>query len=483
MTPTKTITLLKHGVTLCFTISISLNSFSQSKNDSLLDKLNPQKFAASVGEKAKKLEDKLTAKSRKVLTSMEKQEEKIYRKLLSKKDSLIARSNLLEIKNKYSELKDRLKNPPIVSKARQYIPKLDSLTSALKLLNQGGNGEKVNSALASTIALQNKFQQAEEIKKFIRERREQLTQQLEKLGMVKQLKQINKQVYYYAAQIKEYKEILKDPKKIEKKALELLSKTKLFQDFFKKNSMLASLFRMPGDPNDPAYMASLSGLQTRSQVTALVQQQIRAGGPNAQMQFQQQMQSAQSQLKELQNKFLKGGGSSSDDIMPQGFKPNTEKTKSFKKRIEYATNIQTQKSTNYFPTTSDLGLSAGYKLNDKSIIGVGASFKLGLGNGWQHIRFSGQGVGLRSYIDWKIKGSLWVSGGFEMNYKTAFNNIDQLRLLSAWQRSGLLGISKSVPVKLKFFKKTKVQLLWDFLSYRQVPRTQAIIMRFNYSFK
>jgi uncharacterized protein YlxW (UPF0749 family) len=214
--------------------------------------------------------------------------------------------------------------------------------------------------------LNSRFQQADEIKKFIRERREQLKQQLEQLGLVKELRQFNKQVYYYSEQIKEYKETLKDPKKIEKKAIELLSKTKIFQDFMKKNSMLASLFRMPGDPNDPAYLASLAGLQTRSQVNNLIQQQISAGGPNARNAFSQSLQQAQAQLRDLQNKILKSGGSSSDDDMPN-FKPNSQKTKSFLKRIEFGTNIQTIKGNNYFPATTDLGLSFGYKLNDKSI--------------------------------------------------------------------------------------------------------------------
>ena len=247
--------------------------------------------------------------------------------------------------------------------------------------------------------------------------------------------------------------------------------------------MLASLFRIPGDSNDPAYIASLAGLQTRGQVNNLIQQQIQSAGPNGMQHFRQQMQAGLSQMNELKSKLGKFGGGSSDDIMPEGFKPNSQKTKSFLKRIEYGTNIQTQKNTNFFPTTSDLGVSAGYKLNDKSIIGLGTSFKLGLGNGWQHIKFSGQGVGLRSFIDWKIKGNLWISGGLEYNYRTAFNNIDQLRDLNAWQKSGLIGLSKSVPVKMKFFKKTKAQLLWDFMSYQQVPRTQAVIFRFNYNFK
>ena len=92
------------------------------------------------------------------------------------------------------------------------------------------------------------------------------------------MKKINKEIYYYSAQIKEYKEILKDPKKIEKKALELLAKTKFFQEFMRKNSMLASLFRMPGDPNDPSSQANLAGLQTRVQVNNLIQQQIASGG-------------------------------------------------------------------------------------------------------------------------------------------------------------------------------------------------------------
>src|SRR6266542_5692819 len=122
------------------------------------------------------------------------------------------------------------------------------------------------------------MQQAEEIKKFIRERREQLKKQLKQLGLVKELKKYNKEVFYYSEQLKEYKSILNDPDKIEKKALALLSKTKIFQDFMKKNSMLSSLFRMPGDSNDPTYIASLAGLQTRSQVNGLIQQQIAAGG-------------------------------------------------------------------------------------------------------------------------------------------------------------------------------------------------------------
>ena len=163
--------------------------------------------------------------------------------------------------------------------------------------------------------------------------------------------------------------------------------------------------------NDPAYIASLAGLQTRVQVNNLIQQQIAPGGLNAQAQFQQGIQQVQSQMQQLKNKLMQFGKGSSDDVMPQGFKPNSQKTRSFLKRLEFGTNIQAQKSTNFFPATTDLGLSVGYKLNDKSIIGVGASYKIGLGHGWNDMELSSQGAGLRSYVDWKIQKGPFGSAG------------------------------------------------------------------------
>jgi len=70
-----------------------------------------------------------------------------------------------------------------------------------------------------------------------------------------------------------------------------------------------------------------------------------------------------------------------------------------------------------------------------------------------------------------------------MNYRSEIRNIEQLKDRSVWQYSGLAGLSKVVSLKTKFFKKTKLQLMWDFLSYEQVPRTQALIFRVNYNIK
>ena len=228
------------------------------------------------------------------------------------------------------------------------------------------------------------------------------------------------------------------------------------------------------------------GLQTRAQVNQLIQQQI-GSAPSAMQQFQQNVQDAQGQLQEIKNKLSQftGEGSigSSDMDMPEGFKPNDQKTKSFFKRLELGTNMQSQKATGFFPTTSDIGLSLGYKLNDKSILGVGASYKVGWGTGLRDIEISHQGLGLRSFVDMKLKGSFWITGGYEMNYRSEYENIEVLKDMNAWQQSGLLGLSKVISLKTKFFKKTKLQLLWDFMSYEQVPRSQPIIFRIGYSIK
>ena len=474
---------MRRIILICIIVlALPFLSYSQSRIDSIFGKLDPQKWRAAVEKKMRRLEEKITARTIKTLSHLQKQEEKIYKKMLSTKDSAIAKQKLSEIQDKYASLTQQLKSPAQAVTAgniKVYLPYLDSVNSAFKLLN--GQGKNLTSALSKVQGLEGRLQQTEQVKNFIRERREQLKQQLEQLGLVKQLKQFNKRVYYYSAQVQEYKDILNDPKKIEKKALELLSKTKIYKDFMQKNSMLASLFRLPGNDDDLLPQA-LAGLQTRTQVNNIIQQQVAAGGPNAQAQLRQNIQQAQNQLQQLKNKITEAGANSSDADMPD-FKPNSQKTKSFLKRLEYGTNVQTQKANNFFPVTSDIGLSLGYKINDKSIIGIGASYKLGWGKGWNNVALTQQGAGLRSYVDWKIKGSFWLSGGYEMNYRTAFNSIAQLKDLNVWQQSGLVGLSKVISLKTKFFKKTKLQLLWDFLSYGQVPRTQPIVFRIGYNFK
>ena len=477
---------IRHCLSLLLTLLLYAGLQAQADTASTSLSIST-KYLDQVSSKAGDLEQKLDRQSEKVLSKFLKAEQKLQRKL-SRKDSAKAQQVFGSAGQQYAQLQDKLAR---ADKLRQYIPSLDTLSSSLKFLQANPQlmaitregPAKLKEAMAKVNGLQTQFQKAEEIKKFLRERKEYLKSQLNNLGLGKQLKQLNKQAYYYSAQVNEYKQLLKDHKKAEQKAIELLSRTQLFKDFMRNNSQLASLFRLPGSSAGNAGATSLAGLQTRAQVNNLVQQQLTAGGPNAQAQFSQHMQQAQAQLNQLKDKLSKLGNSGSSDLeMPEGFKPNQQKTKNFLQRIELGVNIQSQKSNGYFPVTSDIGLSAGYKLNDKSVIGIGASYKMGWGENIRNIRITHQGIGLRSFIEWKLKGSFWLAGGYEMNYRSGFRRIAELRDRSGWQESGLLGVSKVVDLRSKILKKTKVQLMWDMLSYRQVPKANAVVFRIGYTF-
>jgi hypothetical protein len=308
------------------------------------------------------------------------------------------------------------------------------------------------------------------------------------LGKSKYLRKISKESWYYAETIRNYKEIFCDEKKAEDLAMKVLNEIPAFQQFMRENSMLASLFRVPGGSNNTS---SLAGLQTRASVNALIQDRIAAGGPNTQAAIAQNIQLAQAQLQQLKDKVIKAGGGNSNADIPN-FKPNIQKTKTFLQRMEFGSNLQFAKPNGYLPTTADIALSVGYKPNEKSVIGLGASYKMGLGS-IQRLSISHQGIGLRSFVDWKAPfgspnggkqmSSFYISGGFEMNYNAQFHNINVLKSYQSWQRAGLIGLSKKINIKTKWFKGSKIQLLYDLLAREHVPLSQPVLFRVGYQFQ
>lgn len=482
---------------LCPCILLSLfnyhSAYGQEKDDRITAIASiPDQFLEKVNDKAEKTNAAIDKQTEKYLAKLQKQEERLKRKL-QKIDSLAANNIFNDALAKYDGFQEKVegKASSFTTKAKQYLPFFDTLKTSLKFLEQHKDllkdvktsSQQLKASLAQLQQLDDKLAQAEQIKAFIKERKQILSEQLKKFGLGKELKKYNQQAYYYAQQINEYKAILNDPDKLMEKSVQLLTKLPVFTEFMSKHSELASLFRLPG--NDPLMAmgngATIPGLQTRAQVQGLLQQQLQAAGPNAQAMMQHQVQAARQQLNILKDKVNQLGGSSSDIEMPEGFKPNNQKTKSFWKRLEYGTNIQSTRSTTFLPSTSDIGLSIAYKLNDKSQFGIGTSYKLGLGKDIRHIRLSHQGVGFRSFVDYKIKNSFFIAGGAELNYRSEFKNFEILKDYSAFQKSALLGLTKKYNIGKKY--KGNMQLLYDFLWQQQVPRTQPVLFRLGYSFK
>ena len=474
---------------VCVTL-LCLNSSKAAaqENPGLVEKITsfPTKFLDNLNRKANDLEEKLIAKTEKALSRLEKQERKLKKKL-AKKDSLLAAQTFGDIEGKYASLRAKLnQGTNLTSKANlnHYIPYLDTLKTSLQFLGDKGDQyfkqgllqkEKLDGALSSVKGFDDKLSQANAIRDYLKQRRQELKDKLGGLGFVKELKSINKEVYYYSQQIQEYKNILKSPERLEQKAIEMVTKLPFFKDFLAKHSELAALF-----PNNANYgtPAGLIGLQARVDVQALLQRQIQAGGAGAQQYITQNIQQAQAQLNTLKNKINSLGGGSSDREIPD-FKANPMKTKSFWQRLELGTDLQNTSGTSFLPITSDLGLSVGFKINDRNVLGLGASYKMGWGRDIRKMSITHEGIGLRSYIDFKLKGSFFISGGYEQNYRTRFDNLQQLRVTpSNWMQSGLVGLKKKYSIGKKY--KGNMQLLFDFLYKTHVPQTQMILFRLGY---
>jgi hypothetical protein len=476
-------------------ISIRVNcQDSTSQSHFAADQMS-DRFFNSLTKKYNSIGDDIKKKTVKLLMRLQKKEQKMKSRL-SKEDSLKAAQLFNGTEAKYQQLQNNIQNPAsTISSAanplREYIPGLDSMQTALKFLQQNssnlspGGLQQLQSLNADMRLLQGNMQSSTDIQAYLKQREQLLEQELQQFGFTREIQSIKKEIYYYQQQMTAYKNMLNDPVKMERLVLTELNTVPAFQTFMQKNSYLSSLFAIPPDYSDTS--VSLAGLQTRAQVQQLITQQLgsmpavsggNAAGSATQM-LQQGLQQAQQQSSTLQNsvnQFANGGNSSM--IMPD-FKTNSQKTKTFLKRIKLGWNMQSVAGIAPNPNTCVFGLQAGYKLSDTKEFGVGASYIMGTGYGIQDIQITNQGVGIRSYLDVKAKKSLWITGGFEYNYMQAFARYSGIPGFQFWQKSALLGVTK----KYKLAKKEgNFQLLYDFLAEQEIPKGRSLIFRMGYSF-
>ena len=237
----------------------------------------PGKLYSSIADKASAIDGQLEKATDKYLSKLQKLEGKLKEKLF-KKNSSLAHQLFDGVDEKYASLKTTTQK--LAASASVYSGHLDSLTTSLKFLqnNPLTNKADIGKSLGRLSSLQQKLNQTETIKKFIQERKQILKSSMEKLNMQKHLKGFQKQAYYYQARILEIKSLWENPAKMEQRILEEVIKLPAFKEFFQQNSMLGSLFALPGGSNGNA-TASLAGLQTRASVMAGITQRFGAGAP------------------------------------------------------------------------------------------------------------------------------------------------------------------------------------------------------------
>jgi hypothetical protein len=455
----------------------------ESKTDSIINL--PSKYIKQIDAKVDKYYSRLTSKTEKTLEKLSKWENKIHTLLLKVNPDAAERlfsSNQIT----FTKLLEQYKQGEAITAnyGKQYNEYADKLKSTMSYISEKKELIEEKYIKPATEAkekinrLDSQVTTTEAIQQIIKERKKQLIEQcVQYIGKSKYLKRINAESYYYIETLKNYKEIFSDSKKTEEVALAILNKIPAFQEFIRKNSILSSLFAVPGGGAGQ----SLAGLQTRASVQSLIQQQF-GSGPNAMATLRDNVQNAQAQLNQLKDKVLKGGGSNSSDGLPD-FKPNNQKAKTFLQRLEIGTNLQHQRGNSFLPVTSDIGISVGYKLNNRSVAGIGVSGKVGWGRNIQNISITGEGLGFRTFMNWKLKpkGSFWLSGGAELNYQSRFYSTAILNNFSNWQQSALIGVMKKYSVGKKL--KGSMSILYDALYNQQVPARQPVVFRIGYSLK
>lgn len=447
----------------------------------------PEVKTVQIGKINKKLERtrrRLQVNAAATLKRMQKAEQKILKQL--QRTGKSGSEGMTSIDSVYKKQLHKIHSfSGNTASIKDYFPSLDSLQTGfafIKKIDKALPADQLKSvqSLSETIAgIQNQLNISGQLQTFFSERKSSLREYTQNLSIVREWKNFNKELYYYQQQVREYKALINHPDQLASKMIAVLREQPAFRDFMANNSQLAQLFRLPGQSTNTSPGTAVAGLQTRASVSQLLQQQFPTQGmQDPGIFFQQQVGVAKAEMNQWKEKLNQLGGGSSDLDMPD-FKPNGQRTKTFLQRLEWGLNIQSQRPNGLLPVTSEFAFMVGYKLNDKSTIGLGTAYKMGWGKNFNAIRITHQGVGLRSFLDIKLKGSFWITGGYELNHQQEFNRIDELKDLNAWQRSGLVGLTRKYNIGKR---RGNLQLLWDFLSYSQMPRTQALKFRIGYTF-
>lgn len=446
------------------------------------------RYARTIDAKADALNRSIEKGTMKSLNKMLQREKKM-RSRLARINPALSKSLFNYSIDSLKKLQWAMKHPEKFRGSKltgKYFPYLDTMKNAVGFLKSVKTTFRFKPTAANNDTpvtdpaegIESRLAVVHQIDQYMADRQNVLRDHLKPFpSLYKEVTKFQKDVYYYRAKMDEFKSIFSDQSKIEKVITGALAKLPVFQQYFGEHSDLASIFSLrnvlPASGNS---IPVVNGIAPRLAVQQAVATNAPASNINLHSLITQQLDQAETLKDKLKNK-LKNVGGMKDKEIPE-FRPNTQKVKSFWKRLEYSTDLQTAKSNNLFPATGNLGVLIGYKMNDKSSAGIGAAYRFGLGHGWKSIQLSHQGVGLRSYINWKLKGKFYIQGGSEWNYNKEFEVLDQLKVKSMWQHSALLGLNKKYQLTKKI--KGNMQVLYDFLYYQHKPTTSPVLFRLGY---
>ena len=276
----------------------------------------------------------------------------------------------------------------------------------------------------------------------------------------KWLGKMEKERYYYSAQISEYRKTLRDPSNLNDKLMTALRSDPRFKDF---------LATLPAKPQNPDKM------QPRQLVQQMMQTQAAAIDPEPAKLLRDAQSKGKDLLGNLSNQSASFGNLDNSAQMPK-FTPNPYKTKSFWQRIDVGFNLQFDKRTIFLPSTGVAGAQVSFNFDAKFSMGALANYRFGMGK-IKNIQFSHAGAGYGAFASYKVWKALGVQAGYERNRRSEIG-INEIQHPAAWTSSALAGLTYEYGIGKK--AKASVGVFYDFLNKKHTPTTNAVLWRMGW---
>lgn len=305
---------------------------------------------------------------------------------------------------------------------------------------------------------------------------------------------LEKKAFYAKQRMKELKNISEEPTKAEEKALEYLQGTEGF------DAHMDNIGKGPGSmkglsSNTTSTELEKMGFQTKKQVEGSLKEKFgkNLGGVTKKIggqvkEFQDKLGEAKNTVKDGKNNITdaKSTAKGLKNTEKPSFKVNPMRGKLFWQRIEKQYNWQTIRATTDKPAMLEASAMAGFKHTPKLTYGLGLATGIGLGQGWDKIKISFEGIGLRSFASWEWQYGLGAYAGYERMYKrTAFTNSTaaateitspSVHNKAKYSESVLIGLTKSYNINTKY--NGAIQLLYD-IWWKEKGLRSPIVLRFS----
>lgn len=345
-------------------------------------------------------------------------------------------------------------------------PMLDSLNLYYGFAEKSGVGGALpGEALESLGQAQQQLDVTAETKKQMRQQRDYWKAQAKEHPEYQKIAgRMDKETYYYSAQVDEYRKKLRDPALLEEQVVQALRKDPRWNEY---------LSSLPQPQQDPAKM------QPKELVQQMMKSQAAAIDPNAMKLISDARKKGSELLGELSKATGSVGNLDNAAQMPD-FKPNPYKTKSLWERMDFGFGLQFDNRTYFLPSSGTAGAQLTFHFTEIISAGALANYRFGLGEDIKHIRLTHIGWGYGVFVNGTFWKGFGVQGGFERNYRTAFDAREDLSFEAGWTSSALLGVTKEYNIGKKM--KGSAAVFYDFLHKSHTPQTNAVVWRMGWKF-